>query len=328
MRVASIAGLLGGVFLLPPIQAGAATDAAHGLFSQMRHAARTLDYRGIFVYQNGASLSTLKVEHAWHDGKEYERLVSQDGARREVLVDGDLVTYVRPSTKSVVIMHRDSHSSLPGRFASDAHATPYYHLELGATKRIAGQTCRVLVLKPIDRYRYQHRMCVDVGNHLPLESEVIDRQGNPVERLLFTDIKLVTGLKPAAFKPPVLGPQYTLRWVKTRQAGDEAKHDGSRWSFKPSALPPGFVLRAAQTRRFSASGDPVRHFVLGDGVATVSVFIATHEHAVHAASSMERSGALNVLTTSSHGALVTVMGEVPRITVRRIAGALTYSKTR
>ncbi|WP_156782638.1 MucB/RseB C-terminal domain-containing protein [Acidihalobacter yilgarnensis] len=327
MRVASIAGLLGGVLLLPAAQAWATPDPAQALFSQMQHAARTLDYRGIFVYQDGASLSTLKVEHAWHGGKEFERLVSQDGARREVLVDGDLVTYVRPSTKSVVIMHRDSRTGLPGRFASEVRATPYYHLVLGETKRIAGQTCRMLVLKPIDQYRYQHRMCVAVDNHLPLESEVIDHQGNPVERLLFTDIKLATDLNPSAFKPPVLGPKYTLRWVKTSGAGSRVDDD-SHWSFKPTVLPPGFALRAAQTRRFIAGGDPVRHFVLSDGVATVSVFIATHQHPVQTSPNMERSGALNVLTTDAHGALITIMGEVPRVTVQHIANALTYSKVR
>lgn len=329
MRVVLTAGLIGAILLAPIARADSDDlSPAQALFTQMQRAARTLDYRGIFVYQDGPSLSTLKVEHGWLHGKEYERLLSQDGARREVLINGDLVTYVRPASKSVVIMHRDSRGGLPGRIAAETGISPYYELALGASKRIAGRKCRMLILKPVDEYRYQHRMCVDEVNHLPLESEVIDHQGNPVERLLFTELKEVTGLTPADFKPPVLGPQYTLRWVKTNSSGEpeSGTSGGSAWRFQPDQLPPGFSIRATQLRRFGSSGDPVRHFVLSDGVATVSVFIATRKHPVQVPSQMERSGALNVLTTSLHGALVTVMGEVPRVTVHRIADALTYTK--
>ena len=327
VRALSIAGLLGLILLLPTGQANADQNQARKLFEKMQHAAHTLDYRGVFVYQDGSALSTLKIDHAWYKGKAYERLVSQDGARREVLVNGDLVTYVRPSNKSVVIMRRDSRPVMPSRFGSKALPTSYYHLQIGSSKRIAGQACRMLMLKPADRYRYEHRMCVDIDNSLPLESEVIDRQGRAVERMLFTNIQLDSSLKPAFFKPPVLGPHYTLRWVKTNvQRGSEGK-EGIPWNIKSTVLPPGFVLRATQMHRFSADGDPVCHFILSDGVATVSVFIASNVHRRDfPASTMERSGALNVLTTGSHGALITVMGEVPRITVQRIADAVRYSK--
>lgn len=320
--------LLTGLFLLPVtyVYAGTGGASPHKLFVKMRHAARTLDYRATFVYQNSDSLSTLKVVHAWYKGKVYERLLSQDGARREVLVNGDLVTYVRPASKSVVIMHRASHPGLPGRFVSHAHMTPYYHLKKGSIRRIAGMRCRVLMLNPVDKYRYQHRMCISKSNGLPLESAVINQQGRPIERLLFTDVKIVKGLKPADFKPPVLGPKYTLHWIRTHHIHNKTGSSQSHWKFKSAVLPPGFVLQASQIRRFQDNGEPVRHLVLSDGIALVSVFITMHHYAAQPHPTMSHKGALNVMTTTRHGALVTVMGEVPKVTIKAIAKALNYSK--
>lgn len=327
MRALALAALFGGVLLLPAAYAGTDQPQAQRLFAQMERAARTLDYRGIFIYQNGTTLSTMKIEHAWYAGKTHERLVSQDGAPREVLVNGDLVTYVRPLSKSVVIMRRDSRAALPGHFGAAMRSTSYYHLELGASKRVAGQHCRVLMLRPMDRFRYEHRLCVAAGNKLPLESEVIDHQGKAVERMFFTSIELDKGLQPVFFKPPVLGPQYTFRWIRNKPHGVGGSQTLLHWHFRPSALPPGFALHATQVRRLGGIKEPVCHFVLSDGIATVSVFITKNRQQPvkgMAKPIEERNGALNVLTTSSHGASITAMGEVPRVTIKGIVDALHY----
>lgn len=327
MRQLFIASLLGCAMFLPNAHAGVEQNQAQKLYAKMQHAARTLNYRGVFVYQNGSELSALSIEHAWSKGKSYERLISEDGARREVLVNGDLVTYVRPANKSVVIMRRGSRPVFPSHYGPKILPTTYYRLEVGVKKRIAGQICRVLLLKPVDQYRYEHQMCIADGTSLPLESEVVDHLGSPVERMMYTNIQLDSQLKPAFFKPPVLGPHYTLRWVRTNSGDSLGGKQGSLWDLKATLLPPGFALRAKQAHNFSVEGDPVCHFVLSDGVATVSVFIAHQaRYRETTGSTMERSGALNVLTSISHGALITVMGEVPRITIRRISDALKYGK--
>lgn len=315
MRALVIAGL---ALALSPIAYASASpqESPQALLKGMASAVKQLNYEGTFVYQNGASLSTLKVVHAWHAGQVHERLVSQDGSRREVLIDGSSVTYVRPSVKSIVIMQRSVHPGLPGGLSAGSLKSPYYRPQLGKAHRVAGMPCRQVVLQPVDKLRYARRICIGLRHHLPLETEVVDQHGGVVERMLFTSLRVVKSFPASEFAPPVLGSGYTLK--RLRDSG--SKH-ASAWHF--NSLPAGFKLFAERERNLETGGQQVRQLVLSDGVSTVSVFIAPEANGA-AAGRFLRSGALNVYGATVHGHDVTVMGEVPKKTIRDIAGALTY----
>lgn len=292
-----------------------AEESAKSLLQGMAKAVKRLDYEGIFVYQNGNSLNTLKVVHAWHAGQERERLVSQDGSRREVLIDGSSVTYVRPSVKSIVIMQRSVHPGLPGGLGAGAWKSPYYRPQLGKQHRVAGLPCRQVVLQPTDKLRYARRICIGLRHHLPLKTEVVDQHAGVIERMLFTSLKVVKSVPASEFTPPVLGSGYTLK--RLRDTG--VKH-ASAWRFRQ--LPAGFKLFAERERNLDSGGQRVRQLVLSDGVSTVSVFIAPATDGGGANGHFLRSGALNVYAATAHGHDITVMGEVPKRTIRDIAGAL------
>lgn len=321
MRFILVAGLALG--LSPTVYASPVTsqqqshESPRVLLRQMAQAVKHLNYKGTFVYQNGDMLSTLKVSHAWHGGEEHERLVSQDGSRREVLIDGNTVTYVRPSMKSIVIMQRSVHPGLPGSVGAGSGGNPYYRPELGGIRRVAGRSCRRVELRPVDKLRYARRMCIGLSHKLLLESEVIDRQGSVIERMLFTSLHVVREFPKGEFALPVLGSDYTLK--RLHDARPKSMHG---WEF--GTLPPGFKLYAMRDRNLGAKGGAVRQLVLSDGVSSVSVFIAPSSEDPDG-NHFLRSGALNVYSTWMHGCAITVMGEVPRETIRDIAESLSYS---
>jgi sigma-E factor negative regulatory protein RseB len=316
MRTLMIVGLaLGLVSTAYASASGHVQESPEALLQSMDRAVKQLNYEGIFVYQNGNALSTLKVVHAWDAGRVRERLVSKDGSRREVLIDGNSVTYVRPAVKSIVIMQRSVRPGLPGGLDSGSWKSAYYRPQLGRSHRVAGMSCRQVVLKPVDKLRYARRICVGLRHHLPLETEVIDQHGNVVERMLFTSLTVVRSLPASEFAPPVLGSGYTLKRVQ-----DSGPTHASAWRF--SSLPAGFKLFAERERNLAANGQRVRQLVLSDGVSTVSVFIAPATADAAANGSFLRSGALNVYASKVDGHDVTVMGEVPKRTIRDIAGAL------
>lgn len=309
--------------LSPTVHAATTPHSQHAkqsplaLLRGMVRSIKRLDYQGIFVYQNGDALSTLKVVHAWRSGHVRERLVSQDGSRREVLIDGNSVTYVRPSVKSIVIMQRSVHPGLPGGLVAGSWDSPYYLPRLGKLHRVAGMQCRQVVLKPIDQLRYARRICVGLRNDLPLETEVVDRHGKVIERMLFTSIQVMKSIPAREFQPPKLGSGYTLK----RLRNTAPKHTAN-WRFKN--LPTGFRLYAARERNQANGGHPVHQLVLSDGISTVSVFIAPAMGTDPPHGHFLRSGALNVYSCRVHGHAVTVMGEVPKRTVKSIAEALTF----
>lgn len=317
MRALMIAGLA--LSLSPMVYASAsqqAEESPSALLQSMATAVKHLNYEGTFVYQNGDALSTLRVVHAWHSGQVREKLTSQDGSRREVLINGGSVTYVRPSVKSIVIMQRSVHPGLPGGVGEGAWKSPYYHPQLGKLHRVAGMPCRQVVLQPTDQLRYARRICVGLQHHLPLETEVVDRHGNVVERMLFTWLRVVKSVPESEFAPPVLGSGYTLK--RLRDTGPKRTSD---WRF--GGLPVGFKLFAERERNLESGGRQVRQMVLSDGISTVSVFIAPSTGDT-ATGRFVRSGALNVYATTVRGHDVTVMGEVPKQTIRDIIGALSY----
>jgi sigma-E factor negative regulatory protein RseB len=69
--------------------------------------------------------------------------------------------------------------------------------------------------------------------------------------------------------------------------------------------------------------NPVQHIILSDGLAGVSVFIEeSDDFESMGKDSMEEMGAVHAYTASMHGKTVTVIGEVPAITVKSIGDAL------
>ena len=70
------------IFVLNALLVGGAERSALEWLDTMNRAFRTLDYDGVFSYQSGTELTTLRVVHVVIDGIEHERLVHLDGARR------------------------------------------------------------------------------------------------------------------------------------------------------------------------------------------------------------------------------------------------------
>ncbi|MEQ8663969.1 MAG: sigma-E factor regulatory protein RseB domain-containing protein, partial [Gammaproteobacteria bacterium] len=72
---------------------------AQGWLEDMHDATRHLNYDGVFVYQRGAQLDTMRLVHRYHDDVEQERLISLSGPAREVIRDGTLVNWTCSSTR-------------------------------------------------------------------------------------------------------------------------------------------------------------------------------------------------------------------------------------
>jgi len=89
------------------------------------------------------------------------------------------------------------------------------------------------------------------------------------------------------------------------------------WLF--SKLPAGFKITAVSKHKMPNSEMPADHVVITDGLASISVYIESFGVQSQPFVGSSRMGAVNIYGVVVNDHQVTVVGEVPELTVRLIA---------
>lgn len=292
-----------------PLQA--AQDAGPWL-QRMSEAFREQSYVGTFVYAHGDQMSTLRVLHAG-GAVEREKVIEMEGGMREVLRVGDLVSCRLPEAdtgKSGYCPHTGPFSR--AFFEDLDRVRENYHLRLAGSDRVAGRDAIAVAIEPRDAHRYAYQLWLDRDSAMLLRCLLRNDQGRVLERFQFTELEIGVTIPESEFR---LGEGETthhhLDTANTLQPVEEAGHWRVSW------IPPGFSPVRALPAHAARSG--ARLFT--DGLARVSVFVERLEERV--AGETSRMGAtVAVSRVVRHGGsdwLVTVVGEVPEATARRIA---------
>lgn len=284
------------------------------LLSSASEAVRRETYRGVMVYLRENELDTLRVIHRFGKGHEQERLISLTGQPREVIRSGGKVTSILPQNRVVLISRRERKGLLGSvaQFSAERMHSHYKVSERGK-RRLSDRIVRLIRIEPRDEYRYGYRMLIDEKTHLPLKLDLL-RDGDVVEQLMFSEIEFPDQIPDSAFKP---GYDIDGYRVIEHQAVPVADTPVPEDAWKPTRLPPGFELAEDGVRRVTEAG-VVRQMLFTDGVATVSAFIAPSglRKPLKGASTM---GAVNAYGHVVGDTQITVVGEVPAITVEQIA---------
>ena len=310
----ALAGLLLGVVLLLTGPGARAGEEAEQWLMRMAEAMRVQAYEGTLVYEHGDRLDAMEIVHGYIDGEEYERLRVLNGEPFEIIRQGDRVTCVWPATRELRVDQRPGDLFAP-RPPRDLRSLPgQYRAQLGEETRVAGRGARVLRIHAGDRFRYGYRMWIDRRTGLLLRSDLLDVEGTVHERIMFTEIRPLSGVDRARFEPSLEGQQYR-------------RHDGAPGASKRLAdpawaigdLPPGFRLVSHRSEAMPPHGQAVQHSVFTDGLASVSVFVEPAETDAMPLRGLSRMGAIHAWGRTLEGHQITAVGEVPAATVRRIA---------
>ena len=295
----------------------ATAQPARDWLERMNRAVDELNYSGTFVHVLDGTPETLHIVHRHADGQSGERILSLDGARREIVRQGARVQGIFPDRRIVLFETRRDVSPLASALPSNAaELEPHYEIELGPTARVADRAVQLLEIKPRDEFRYGYTLWLDVTTAMPLKSHLVDEQGNVVEEILFTDIEFPADIPASALEPTI----DTTGFVTQRAT--EAKPLAAEIPWR-AAAPPGFKLSVATEKQIAGSDTPVGHLVYSDGLATVSVFIEDPATEADVGEGFSTMGSTNVYSlTLSSGQKATAIGEVPRQTVRTIASSL------
>jgi sigma-E factor negative regulatory protein RseB len=299
---------------------------AMDLLEKMGSAANTLNYDGTFSYQSGRKLQSIRIIHRSDENGQIERVISLNGAAREVIRTNDLVTCIYPDGKRVHVNRRPLGKGFPSDFLRRlSSATPYYTITLGNQQRIAGRHAQELIISPVDDYRYGYRLLVDKKNALLLKSELVSAKNHVLETFAFSSIDFDKPITREMLQPEITGKQ--MKWNRSDPHPTKQTSEISNLSmWKVGWLPEGFVLVAQQNRLKALTGNAVEQRVYSDGLSSVSVFIekihAAHQHL----KGMSRMGAVNAFGTIMNSHFVTVVGEVPTETVDKIGTSIYYGK--
>jgi sigma-E factor negative regulatory protein RseB len=281
-------------------------------------AVQTLDYQGTFVYLQNNQLETMEITRLQRPEGARERLVSLNGSPREVVREAGILACFLPDSDALLI---DRHNSpegggSPEGLSLDALSRNYSFRFLGED-RVAGRQARVVAIIPQDAYRYGYRIYVDAETSLPLKSDLMDEHGNPVEQTMFTSLKV--GAEVPLADLAARGDSLPKPSRKQTWETGESPH---QWVF--AKLPQGFSVNLHE--RYYAQQDEddaiVHHFVLSDGLASLSVFVEKIVPGEGGLRGGSRMGAVSAWGAQIDGHQVTGVGEVPLLTLREVLAGL------
>lgn len=325
------------LFFLPTL--AIADDDAIELLNRMNKALHQLNYKGNLAYLQGNSLSTLHVDHSVINGIENERVVRLNEAGSEVsreLKGFSLssIPQIRPEMEKV------------------------YSFDLGRQNRVADIPCRIITARPKDRERYLQKYCIDTASGMLLDYMLVGKSHKPVEQFMFTTIEIRVPEAIAA-NPSLCeeGVDCSLQGVPVNSGTTTAILDQSVTAVTPventdvnaitdsgktmfrqisnasledgwimEELPAGFEISQAPHLKEASDNVVTKHYIVSDGLSSLSVFVSPLTDDALPNAIKVNSGALNVVTQEKDGQRITVVGEVPEITLKNIVKNLRKKK--
>jgi sigma-E factor negative regulatory protein RseB len=152
---------------------------------------------------------------------------------------------------------------------------------------------------------------------LPLKARTINERGDIVEQFAFTDLTIGAKIEPDSMRPTYVGT--TPGWRMQRSPPGDIETQDTGWTV--GRLPSGFAKVTEGYRTLRDRQDPVAHLVFSDGLTSVSVFIEK-SGATPRSLGPAQQGGISVYVRPLDDRIVTVLGEVPAVTVRQIANSV------
>ena len=312
--------LLGGVALASlslALPAFSADDGTQQL-ERMSQVSRTLNYEGTFVYLHGGHVQSMRIVHGVDAKGEHERLVTLSGKSREIIRDNDVIKCFFPDDRIVQVDKAGRNLALSMIKTPEVkQISQYYQIDLKGHDRVAGRMASHVVLMPRDNYRYQRSYWIDDDAGLMLRADIVDEHGKLVEQMMFTSLTMLDAIPKKELVPENAAKDFVV--IKPADA-QPSSQESALW--EASSLPPGFELEMLRHLTLHGKSGQLEHHVYSDGLASVSVFIEPASLKGKEFIGHSRRGSVNAFARRAGDARVVVVGEVPPVTVERIANAM------
>ncbi|POP42457.1 sigma-E factor regulatory protein RseB [Superficieibacter electus] len=293
----------------------ASADVSSGaLLQQMNLASQSLNYELSFISINKQGVESLRYRHARLDNQTLAQLLQMDGPRREVVQRGNEISYFEPGLDPFTLNGDYIVDSLPSLvYTNFKRLSPWYDFISVGRTRIADRLCEVIRVVARDGTRYSYIVWLDSETKLPMRVDLLDRDGETLEQfrvIAFTMNDTVAGNMQSLAKanlPPLL----------SVPAGDKAA-----FNWNPSWLPQGFSEVSSSRRSLPTVDVPIESRLYSDGLFSFSVNVSRATPA--SSDQMLRTGRRTVSTTLRDNTEITIVGELPPQTAKRIADSVKF----
>lgn len=313
-----LVGVMTLVSLAIPLQASAEETAssAEALLHQMDEASRELSYELSYILIKKNSIEPLRYRHALEDGEVFAHLVYLSGPPREVIQRGHEVSYFEPGLDPFTIESNKMVAPLPPimRTNIDELASYYDFISMGRARE-AGVACDVVRIAPKDGARYSYLLWIDTRSKLVMRADLLDRDGEPLEQ--YRAVSYVINSK-------VGDVLKSLKTVELPAVVQLPPQPQAELDWKVSWLPQGFESVSRNRHRLMMTERPVESKMYSDGLFSFSIYISAADHFT-VREQLVRQGRRTLHSYMLQDKEVTVVGDIPPATARRVAESVVFA---
>ena len=283
-------------------------------------ATKFLNYKGVYRSQHNKEIKSIEITHATNNDQEFVRMNVLDGSPGEVLSQGKTTYVYNTIEDNVIIQKRKKQRLFPAIFPRNVELLrDIYRLSIGKTERIAGRISQLVVLSPIDDFRYSHYFWLDRKSFLPLKMVVIDKDENIIEQASFTQINMIDNKNLDWFKPDV---DPSKNYIFDDKIVDQGIVKNRFWKVKK--IPPGYKEVDFRTKRMSGLNFLSHQLVFSDGLSFVSLFIKPISRGQKPKVGHVKVGANNICARYQDGYQIMAVGSVPTSTCNKFSESIEF----
>lgn len=311
-----VISFLAGSLLVPSVTLADVSPAV--LLTQMVSASQSLNYEVAFINVSRQGIESLRYRHAIVDNQPYAQLLQMDGAQREIIQRKNEISYFQPGLEPFTISSTAVVDFLPAVIRADfKHLAMHYDFISVGRARIADQRCEAIRIVARDGTRYSYVVWLDSETKLLLRADLLDRDGETLEQYRVVSFavdegvgSLMKGLAKVKLPPPLSLPP--------------AENNNFNW--RPAWLPAGMKQIVQSQRTITSLHNPVESKLYSDGLFSFSINVSQVDKSSSA--QLLRIGRRTVQTVIRNNAEITIVGEIPPSTSKRIADSINLGEAR
>ena len=303
--------------LLFTANASAKENSSEALLQEMNQASQSRNYELSFISANTQGIESQRYRHIRLNNSTLAQLLQMDGPWREVVQRGDEISYFEPGLEPFTLNGDYIVDSLPSIvYTNFKLLAPYYDFIPAGRTRIADRLCDVLRVVARDGTRYSYIVWIDTETKLPLRIDLLEQNGDTLlEQFRVISFSVDGGVVEAmsdlekASLPPVFS------------VPDNASEN---LTWHVSWLPEGFKEMSSSRRPLPSVGTSIESRLFSDGLFSFSVNVSEITGALNNGDQLIRSGRRTIHTLHRDKTEITVVGELPAQTAKRIADSVKF----
>jgi sigma-E factor negative regulatory protein RseB len=303
--------LMAGSLFMPTI--ASAEIAPIAMLQEMSSTSQSLNYELSYINVNKQGIDSLRYRHAILDKKTLAQLLRMDGPRTEILQRGNEISYFEPGFDSFTLSGEYIVDALPSVVFPDFEKlSKYYNYIALGRARIADRPCQVIRVVARDSTRYSYIIWMDETTKLPMRVDLLDKDGETLEQ--FRVISFAIGEPVQEILQDLLKlslPPILALPVKTRVD----------FTWAPRWVPDG-VTEVSRSRRILPNmNTPTESRLYSDGLFSFSLSVHPADKDALSEQSL-RQGRRTVYTEARNNVEITIVGELPPSTAKRIVNSI------